>query len=562
MVNKVKEIDSEYEVISEITNISKRGRYLKMKHLACGSISSRRYDKFMAGQRCKCSRRKSHDDYVHEVNEIHGKDEWIFISKYTKKDSPIKAVHKCGYENYFNRAEYLLNKNQLNVCKGCHPGTSRDRKSINFRIKNNKIPIILIEDYDKNNRKDYYKVKQITCGHEYDVHIDKLIRFTTNNERPTCPVCGKYSKKINTDRVRREIDDGTNNEYKLLSEYSGNTFEYLDVKHNTCGNIYKTTRTNFVNNNRRCPFCTSNSSSFETEVLDYIESIYDGKIIHNDRTILDGKEIDIYLPDLGLGIECDGLYWHSEQILVSNKYNMNDISRYHLNKTLDSKEKGIKLIHIFEDEWNNNKLVKSKLSHILNLNKSNKIYARKCKVYEIDTKTKNNFLERNHIQGKDNSSIRLGLFYDGDIVAVMTFGKLRRALGNINVEEGEYELIRYAGDIDKIVVGGFSKLFKYFVREYSPEYIKTFADLRWSSFDNNLYDLNGFELSHISNPNYWYMDNNYVKREHRFKYRKNNLENLLESFDKELTEYENMLNNNYDRIWDCGNLVYEWKSKG
>ena len=119
-----------------------------------------------------------------------------------------------------------------------------------------------------------------------------------------------------------------------------------------------------------------------------------------------------------------------------------------------------------------------------------------------------------------------------------------------------HELVRYAGKSEYIIVGGFSKLLKYFTRNYEYTGIKTFADIRWSSLDSNLYNINGFVKKHISEPNYWYFQRDLV-RHHRYSFRKNVLHEKLETFDPELTEVENMKNNNWSRIWDCGNLVYE-----
>ena len=137
----------------------------------------------------------------------------------------------------------------------------------------------------------------------------------------------------------------------------------------------------------------------------------------------------------------------------------------------------------------------------------------------------------------------------------MTFGKRRIALGKKSTEEGEFELLRYCTLGNFNVIGGAGKLLKYFEREYNPSKIVSYADRRWSQ--GNLYKQLGFQLSHISQTNYWYIYNQTNIRLYRFNFRKNVLEKKLENFDKHLSEFENMKNNGYDRVYDCGNYYFE-----
>ena len=130
------------------------------------------------------------------------------------------------------------------------------------------------------------------------------------------------------------------------------------------------------------------SSCVENILYDYIKSIYDGNIIRNERNILRGKEIDIYLPELSLGFEFNGIYWHGE--LYKDK-------KYHQNKTLSCMNKGIQLIQIWEDDWvDNNDVIKDFIKSKLNRNKIS-IGARKCDVKEISNTDAYNFLQLLHI---------------------------------------------------------------------------------------------------------------------------------------------------------------------
>ena len=274
----------------------------------------------------------------------------------------------------------------------------------------------------------------------------------------------------------------------------------------------------------------------EQEVLEFIEENYSGDIQKNTN-ILISKEIDIYLPEFKQSFEFNGLYWHSD-IYKSRKF--------HLEKTLECKEIGINLFHIWEDDW----LYRKDILKSMILNKIGKIkyriFARNCEVKVLtDNKLIRDFLEKNHLQGFVGSSIKLGLFSNNELVSIMTFGNLRKSLGQKSVE-GSYELLRFCNKLNYTVVGGASKLLKYFVKNYSPCNIISYSD--FSRSDGNLYKKLGFELSNLSQPNYYYIVNGV--RNHRFNFRKDKL--IKEGFDKNKTEVQIMNERKIMRIFDCG----------
>ena len=313
---------------------------------------------------------------------------------------------------------------------------------------------------------------------------------------------------------------------------------------------------NHFNKSSMCPSCSAEKtvSKSEQEIYDFIKSLGIENIQQSNRSILNGKELDIYLPDHNLAIEFNGLYWHDE-------YNKED--NYHLLKTEECLSKGITLIHIFEDEWLFKKeIVKSRISNLLNkIGDTKTIYARKCFIKEIDSSTARKFLDNNHLQGFVGAKIHLGLFYkhinkDNEtkeyLVSYMSFGNLRKNLGQKETNDNHYELLRFCNFINYRVVGGASKLLKYFERIYKPEKLISYADRRWSN--GNLYKQLGFIQSHISKPNYFYVEGN--KRHNRFNYRK---DILISKYNckPEMTE-KDFCNNilGFKRIYDCGNLVY------
>ena len=308
----------------------------------------------------------------------------------------------------------------------------------------------------------------------------------------------------------------------------------FDVKCGYCDKIFSTHETN---PQRISCGCKKFSSIGERELRDYIIEISEHEVKSN--VTFSGKrryELDVYIPELNIGFEYHGLYWHSD-IHVDKHYHKNKYNFFH--------NRGIRVIQIFENEWINSKdIVKSIITNILGKSKS--IYARKCTIESLTTKQYKQFVEINHIQGYVPSSIRLGLFLDGKLVALMSFAKSRydKSCG--------YELMRYCSLLNASVVGGFSKLLMHFQKTYECKHLVSYCDLRY--FDGSGYIKNGFKYVSTTNPNYFYFKQNSLVLESRVKYQKHKLSKKLNIFDESLSEYDNMLNNKYLRIFDAGNL--------
>lgn len=280
-------------------------------------------------------------------------------------------------------------------------------------------------------------------------------------------------------------------------------------------------------------------SKEENNVFEYIQSIYSGEIKQSNRSVLNGKELDIFIPEKNLAIEYNGLYSHqyrpteTKECLIKGK-------SYHLQKTVSCEKNGIQLLQFYSDEWNlKQNIVKSIISSKLGLNK--KIYARKCDKVILNVYEKNQFLNNNHIQGEDKSKIKLGLSYNGELVCIMTFCKSR-----FN-STYEWELSRFANKQGINVVGGFSRLLKWFREQYEGS-IVSYADRRYSN--GNVYIQNGFEVVRINSPSYYYVDKNCLRRYNRMKFQKK----LIGAYD--CTEYEKAREMGYNKIFDCGTICF------
>ena len=339
-----------------------------------------------------------------------------------------------------------------------------------------------------------------------------------------------FERLFNSNRLKNKVEPLFNDK-----EYNHSKNKYR-WRCKTCGTEFEDS----INDGRipRCPKCyplRKTTSQFEYELRDWLKT-FKIDIIMNDKKILNGKELDLYLPDYKLAIEFNGIYWHSE--LQGKDRN------YHLNKTVECKNQDIQLIHIFEDEWlGKQDIVKSIVKGKLSLN--DRIYARKCSLKEVDNKEAKIFYEENHLQGFINSKINIGLFYENKFISCLSFGKSRYN------KQYDWEINRFANKLNVSVIGGFAKMLKYFENNYSGSII-TYSDRRY--FDGSIYRNNGFEELEVSQPNYFYTDKR--RRYSRIQYQKHKLEEQLNVYDSNLTEWENMQLNGYDRIWDCGNYRF------
>lgn len=296
--------------------------------------------------------------------------------------------------------------------------------------------------------------------------------------------------------------------------------------------------------NMKTEICTncnkfkSHKSGYEHQLSNWLKSL-SINVITSDRTQIYPKELDIYLPEFNIAIEFNGLYWHSEKMVGKS---------YHIDKTNRCKDRNIDLIHVWEDDWiYKQDIIKSIILSRLNII-SEKIYARNCEVRELsNNKVIKNFLNDNHIQGYCKSSHKIGLFYKNELVSLMTFGYRKTN------SKKEFELIRFCNKKNTFIVGGASKIFKYYIGRYSPEFILSYADI--GLFNGNLYENLGFKLKHITKPNYFWVVGGI--RQHRWVYNKKNLEKM--GYDISKTECEIMKNNGYFRVFSCGQKRYEFR---
>ena len=313
------------------------------------------------------------------------------------------------------------------------------------------------------------------------------------------------------------------------------------IIHTVCGSTFEIQsqliRKKINTGSEICSVCNPHTPSYkEIEIIHFIESL--GVDVVNKYR--DKYEIDAYIPELNLGFEFNGLYWHSELYKDKN---------YHIDKTIHFKEKGIKITHIWEDDW----IYKQDIIKSMIINKlgktPNKIGARKCEIVEVDDKEAKLFLNCNHLQGWCVSKYRIALKLNGDIISLATFGKNRINLGHKPVENN-YELLRFCNKINWNCVGSFSKLLKFFIKNFNPDEINTYSDISISSGD--LYLKYGFKFMGNTLPNYHYIIEGC--RKNRFLFTKHKL--IDQGYSELKTEREIMFENGHYRIYDCGSMKF------
>lgn len=328
-----------------------------------------------------------------------------------------------------------------------------------------------------------------------------------------------------------------NGKFFLKCKKCGETWEFIDMKPRSL----------------KCLKCfpkNAGISKQEKDVLNFVKSLgySDDEILENSKLILNSyknkellnyskkpivKELDIYIPKEKLAIEYNGIYWHSED------------KDGQLNKKKMCEVLGINLIHVNELDW----LYKQDIVKSIINTKKEKIYARKCNVKKLTKQEEKCFFNKTHLKGYINSKECYGLIYNGEIVQAMSFGKSRYN------KKYEWEILRESSALNKVIIGGCNKLLKKFETEMMPKSLISYCD--YSIFNGNSYEKMGFKYVKLTPPNYKYLSKSRKELLSREKFQKHKLKNILEDFNENLTEVENMHNNGYLRFFDCGNKVFE-----
>ncbi len=489
--------------------------------------------------------------------EKYGVDHYSKTDEYKEKTKKT-SLERYGVE-YVSQTEWFKEnvKNFYLVRYGVDHFTKTDEYK--EKTKKTSLERYGVEYYTQTNEsKERFKQ---TCLEKYGIDNYSKTTEYKNKVKDTClenhgvdsySKTEEYKVKIKeTSLSKYGTDNYTKTETHHINTIIGNDVNYIRYLYNgislfNCDKVH-TFEINIDNYHNRIknniPLCTicnpigDSKSIKEKDLYEYIKSVYSGEIIQSYR---DKLEIDIYLPELNLGFEFNGLYWHSEKYKEKN---------YHLDKTNYFKDKGIRIIHIWEDDWIfKQDIVKSQISNLLG--NSDKIYARKCSIKEVSVKSTRKFLDDNHVQGFVNSSFKIGLYYQDELVSIMTFDSFE---GRKKMEEGGYNLSRFCNKLGYNIIGGASKLLKHFITNYKASRIVSYADKDWSV--GSLYYILGFNNVGGNGPDYKYIVDN--KRVHKSRYKKSN----LKIQDTDITEAQATRRLGISRIYDCGKIKFEYKKR-
>ena len=482
-------------------------------------------------------------------------------------------------------------KHGLQGCKKCTDKAKyAESRKKNFALVSSKFHIIdEISNDECVPKSKKVKVKNKDCGHVFTAQWDNL-----KNGTSICPVCNKEEKikrcrennnkkhleslvgKSEFQAYKSKVDIFTRKSYKKHKKIinpnnvkrvvAGGVGYHLDhivsikncflwgVPPEICGdyrnlrmiewkeNLFKKSRSSIVIPQIITPYVGNVNAMFMLE-MESILNKFNHKIEkfkklgnYNINFLIDSKLAIIFLDHK----------MFSQQALGSTSY----LKKF---KKYLSDEK-IQAWFIFEDEWNYKKdVIINKLNYHFNSIIIKSVYARNCSIKEVKNDVKNKFLNSFHLQGACKSDINLGAFFEGELLAVMTFSRPRKQMGQKNDGKGKYELSRFCVRSNYNIPGIASKLVSFFVKTYSPNYIFSFSDLRWS--DGQVYEKMGFGKESIVKPDYKYVIDG--KRKHRWGFRKSLIEKRFpEVWEPTKTEYQMMLEAGVDRVWDCGYIKY------
>jgi very-short-patch-repair endonuclease len=338
----------------------------------------------------------------------------------------------------------------------------------------------------------------------------------------------KTKSNIDAFILKSRIIHGAKYNYDLVSYFNNLTkVKIVCPKH---GEFLQTPHSHLQG--KGCRRCHTTISNEHQKVIDLLPTEIDFTI--NDHSVIAPYELDIYIPQFRVGIEINGEYWHG----INKSHNTSErlsLKYKHSHKASLAQNNGIRLLQFWTHEINNDtELIRSIIHHCLH--RSNKLYARKCDIANIDFKE---FFSRNHLQRYRSASYSIALIHEGEPVAALSLSKHPLY---------QWEIIRYASKMYHTVIGGFQKLLNRFISDESPTTIMTFADRRISQ--NNLYHKSGFKLIKITDPNYFYAKSNHILS--RRQCQKSKLINIVTNYNRNLSETDNMLNDNFSKVYDAG----------
>lgn len=484
----------------------------------------------------ECSGRKRYttEEFINKCQKLEHTSEMTFENTlYVNNKQKVKVYCHHKDNNGNDHGEFEISPGHLLSGEGCPKcryvkSASSKRRSIeeiinkSKEIHGDKYDYSLLTEY-KNDRVSY----PIICP-EHGVFYQ-----TFNNHIKTkqgCPICGKIkcseARILTTEEFINKAKEKHGDKYdysKTVYKKSGLKVDIICPEH---GLFSQVARNHLFG--QGCPKCFRDKSTIERELFDFVREILPQDILveENNRTVLNGKEIDVYVPTHKVGFEMNGLIWHSERFDIEPDY--------HLNKTLNCLKHGIRLIHIFEDEW----LFKKDIcKHIIKnaLNCYDKIIHQElCEVKEVGYNETISFLEENHLRGSIDNDLSLGAYYNDELVEIMSFKRNNQ----------DYEILRHCYCNNISINKNDSLILKYFVENYNPNTISILIDKGYD--DDLIYKNFGFKFDNEIEPDYYFVES-------KIRFNKN-------VCPVDMDENEFLETKGWYKIYDCGYSKYMWRN--
>lgn len=451
-------------------------------------------------------------------------DEYEFLGEYINKDTKTLFRHKCGYE-------FMMTPHNFKAGHGCPLCARKTVSDAISKTKGSKMVRMIeassgeYELIEYNGSKKPAIIKHNACG-----NIFSRVPSTVNSKSFNGTLCTICSRKQLADRLKNTLAEANarlaevNSEYTFLS-YDGAKNPAI-VKHKVCETIFRVKKAGpFIIGNGHCPKCTTNVSKIEREIYEWVRSVCsDAELSVHDIPGI--KELDIFVRSKNVAIEYNGHWWHSLQALTridpkTGKPRMTETEakKWHYNKSLKCSEQGIRLIHVWDYEWadeRKQKVLKNIILGALGM-LSERYYARDCDVHRYDINTPewprlNQFFKDNNIQGNRGGSFAYTLEKDGRILMGYKFG---RPSGGRAKKLYEYEMARGAAAPGVQVVGGATRLWAHFVKDVKPKSLVYYVDYNY--FDGKSVEKLGgkFITSGPGVKNYWVKEDKVKNREPR-----------------------------------------------
>lgn len=489
---KTKEASPNTELIGEY-NGSKRNSTFKC--LVCGNVWETRASNVFSGHGCPiCGKRKSDDakrmtneEFVEKMKKIHG-DSIECLEKY-KGANNIKLRFKCNVcgKEWEATPLNILKRRGCPSCRYVKSGLKHrlSKEDVINRIKDVAPETELISEITTTKDKALFRCT--SCGNEWETDLGNVL---AGKQCPVCAINKRKEKLTFTDEQFKErLDKEKEGKITPLETYT-NAITHMKFQCEECGAIWSSTPDNILNGKRGCPECAKHVSNKEKEVRDFIESL-GFTPEYNVRDVIPPKELDIYIPEKKMAIEFNGNYWHGDNQKPKD---------YHYKKSQECEEKGIRLIHVFEYEWDNERqrpILENIIKHALGITEG-VIYARKCKIEERESASMRDFFDKNNIQGFRGGQKAICLVYDGEVVMSYIVGKC------FFHKSPSYEIIRGATKLGYTVVGGASKLWKYIINKWNDLPILYYIDYNYFN-GSSMSSLKGlkFVKTTLSFKNYW-----------------------------------------------------------